>query len=131
MKNEKLDSLINDLNRAEKVREEISGMSVKLSDPIEELIDYGLKHSIISNSADVVYISKNTSDYITGRVTKMFDEHIEKEKEELKNNSFSQSSDYYKYAGIYESLDELNRKFGTDFNSRCIPEGAIIKRSCR
>lgn len=61
----------------------------------------------------------------------MFDEHIEKEKEELKNNSFSQSSDYYKYAGIYESLDELNRKFGTDFNSRCIPEGAIIKRVCR
>lgn len=38
MKNEKLDSLINDLNRAEKVRKEISEISISLSDPIEELI---------------------------------------------------------------------------------------------
>lgn len=131
MKKEKLDSLINDLKRAEKVGKEISEISIKLNDPIEEIIKYGLEHSIISSSSDVVYISRNTSEYITDRVSEMFDEYMRKEKEEFNSRFSSENSDYYKYAGVYSSLEELNAKFGTDFNYRCIPDGAIIRRACR
>lgn len=131
MKKEKLDSLINDLKRAEKIGKEISEISIKLNDPIEEIIKYGLKHSIISSSSDVVYISKNTSEYITDIVSEMFDEHMRKEKEELSRRLSLEDSDDFKYAGVYSSLEELNAKFGTDFNNRCIPNGVIIRRACR
>lgn len=131
MKKEKLDSLINDLKRAEKVGKEISEISIKLNDPIEEIIKYGLEHSIISSSSDVVYISRNTSEYITDRVSEMFDEHMRKEKEELSRRFSLADSEDFKYAGVYSSLEELNAKFGTDFNNRCIPNGVIIRRACR
>ncbi|MDO4283358.1 MAG: hypothetical protein Q4D02_06925 [Clostridia bacterium] len=64
MKKEELNSIINDLNQVEKMRSELSNIRTRISNPIEEIIQYGLEHFIISSTADVVYISKNISDIL-------------------------------------------------------------------
>lgn len=124
MKEEKLRSLIDDLNRAEKLMSSVlNEIRTNISNPVEEIIKYGLEHSIISCTADVVYISKHVSDSISDLVIKMYDEYNNKKEAERRS-----LPPELMYAGVYSSLDELNAKFGTDFNSRCIPSGVIIKK---
>lgn len=121
-----LDSLIQDLKKANELRKEYENLSIKITDPVNEIIDYAIRTSIISSIQDVLEIAKSVPQEITNNIAKKMDQ---------KYQEYQRKVDYdtrYQYAGSYRSLEELNRKFGTDFNERCIPDGVTIEsnRGC-
>jgi len=118
----KLDNIIKDLKRAEDFMKSCN--SKMKSSPVEEIIAYALENDIIFSTEDIVYLAMKLPESLSDLIIKRYDEYHRK-----KNTTKSRYSPEPDYSGTYSSLAELNAKFGTDFNSRCIPAGAIIKSS--
>lgn len=115
-----LTPIIKDLNKAVEIREKLKDLSTKTSDPVIEIIEYVLDYNIISSTSDILKVSRNIPEDIADLLSKKYDEKVNNSLNNFKYN------DRYKYAGHYKNIEELNAKFGTDFNYRCIPEGAIV-----
>lgn len=116
----KLDNIIKDLRRAEDFMKDCN--SKMKSSPIEEIIVYALENGIISSTEDIVYLATKLPEKLADLVIKKYDEYHSKKT--TTRSSYSSEPDY---SGVYSSLAELNAKYGTDFNCRCIPEGVIIR----
>lgn len=117
-----LDNIVNDLNKAYKLKDSLKEIKSFKIDPIEEIISYALSLRIIKTTSDVLEISRKVPEEVSNLLAVMHDKKIQ----EI-YNSESRSDPDYKYRGTYDSLAELNAKFGTDFNQRCIPNGVIIR----
>ena len=121
----KLQSLIEDLKKAEKIGKDIQSISittVKLKNPVEEIIEYAINTNIISGSKDVLTIYKEVSPEVADMVAAKLDK---KAKEVKEKEAYEEE---HKYAGTYSSVAELNRMWGTSFNNRCLPSGVVIHR---
>lgn len=121
-----LKGICNDLNKAYELKEQLNDIKSLKTDPITEIIQFGLNSKVITSSLDILEISQEIPMEVAKIIAKMYDKKIS----ESKKNSFSSNPDYM-YAGVYKSLDELNTKFGTDFNNRCIPAGVVISSNGR
>lgn len=120
--NAKLDNIINDLKRAEDFMKNCN--SKMKNSPVEEIIAYALENRMISSTEDIVYLAMKLPEELSDLVIKKYDEYYRK-----KDTTRSNYSREFEYAGVYSSLAELNAKYGTDFNQRCIPEGVIIRNN--
>lgn len=121
----RLQSLIEDLKKAQKISKDIESLSIttiKLKSPTEEIIEYAINNNIITGSKDVLTICKEVGPDIAEIAANKLDK---KDKERRQKEAYDEE---YRYAGTYSSVAELNRTWGTSFNSRCLPSGVTIRR---
>ena len=101
----KLQNLIEDLKKAEKISKDIESISittVKLKSPLDQIIEYAINTNIISGSKDVLVIYKEVSPEIADMVAAKLDKKAKEVKE------------------AYDSWwQTTNNRCGVSISSRC------------
>lgn len=103
----KLQSLIEDLKKAEKIGKDIQSISittVKLKNPVEEIVEYAINTNIISGSKDVLKIYKEVSPEVADMVASKLDKKTKEVKEKEEYDSWWQPT---------------NNRCGVSISSRC------------
>lgn len=113
--------LIKDINTIYEIQGYLSNIKTIEMNGLNELLDYSIKHNIINNIEDIVTLCIEFPD-LKDIITKKYDEYI---KANIKENN-----ERYKYSGTYNSLKDIPG-YGTEWNSRCIPDGVYIKKTNR
>ena len=103
----KLQNLIEDLKKAEKISKDIESISittVKLKSPLDEIIEYAINTNIISGSKDVLTIYKEVSPEVADMVAAKLDKKAKEVKEKETYDSWWQTT---------------NNRCGVSISSRC------------
>lgn len=109
--------MTNDINRNYEIQGYLSNIKTIEINGLNELLDYSIKHNIINNIDDIVTLCIEFPD-LKDIITKKYDEYIK------------ENNERYKYAGTYNSLKDIPG-YGTEWNSRCIPDGVYIRKTNR
>ncbi len=103
----KLQSLIEDLKKAEKISKDIQSLSittVKLKNPLDEIIEYAINTNIISGSKDVLEIYKEVSQEVAELIADKMDKKAKEKREKEAYDSYWQTT---------------NNRCGVSISSRC------------
>lgn len=115
----KLQALIEDCEKLLNVEQYVCDIqTTKLTNHIDELLTYAINYGIIGSVSDVLEFSKAIPN-LGKKVADMYETKIKKAADDS-------ARQYYKYAGNYDRLEDVPG-YGTDWNSRCIPDGVIIR----
>ena len=116
-----MQTLIEDCEKLLRVEEFVADVKTKkLTSHIDELLKYAFDYGIINSVSDVLEFS-NAIPSLSQKVADMYDERIKKKASE-------EAHTYYKYAGTYDKLSDVPG-YGTEWNSRCVPDGVVIRGS--
>lgn len=119
---EELKKLSEDIKKVQKAESILSTIAtLSIDSEMEKLINYALDRNIIKGTMDVVDLCADNPE-AQKTITKAYDKYM-KEKTEREKESYNYSR---RYAGTYDSLSEVPG-YGTEWNSRCIPDGVIIR----
>lgn len=117
-----LEIFIEDCKRLLKMQESLDCIeTTKLKNPLDELLEYGIKYDIIENAHDLVKFSIQVPP-LAEKMSELYDDNINKKNRKAKR----QRNEEYKYAGTYDKLSDVPG-YGTEWNSRCIPSGVVIR----
>ena len=128
---EELKQLVEDIKKMQEAQVLLARVTTtKIEPEINKLIEYAIKHKIINTTRDVVDICFSVPE-LKDIITRCYDEHIEniinKANQRYKDAQYMYDN---RYAGTYNSLSEVPG-YGTEWNSRCIPSGVVIKNKGR
>lgn len=88
---------------------------------LEKLIRYALHCNIIKSTLDLILVC-NENPESQAQIADIYDAYM-KEQKEAAEKAVRESR---RYAGTYNSLSEVPG-YGTEWNSRCVPDGVIIR----
>ena len=118
---ENLSVFMSDIKKVIKAQEFINLIkTTNLKSPLDELLEYGLDWHIVNSSYDVVKICHEIPE-LENKLTTLYDEKINEKI--VKSNS-----NYNKYAGYYERIEDVPG-YESEWDNSCIPEGVIIKNN--
>ena len=121
-KEKQLELLIKDLKIAYAMENTVEQIkTVKIKSPVDELLEYSIG-KCIDSMRDCLTIVKEIPE-IEQKVSDVYDEY-QKKRRELEAKSYARE---HKWDGVYDKIEDCPG-YGTEFNSRCIPSGVIIRQ---